>query len=189
MLESMKRQRIFFDLDGVLAVWQHAPIEEVAMPGYFSALPEQENVVKAFKLMRECSDIELYILSSVFVNGHSEADKRTWVSVHLNLPEAQQIYCPYGQEKAAALEKIGGADKSDVLLDDFSRNLRSWPGIPIKLYNGINGTKGSWDGYSVHASMKPEILARRLYIMAHFGLEQRHHRAAWPPEDSPRWVF
>ena len=28
MLESMKRQRIFFDLDGVLAVRQHAPIEE-----------------------------------------------------------------------------------------------------------------------------------------------------------------
>lgn len=172
MLASMKkRQRIFFDLDGVLAVWQYAPIEEVAKPGYFSSLPEQVNVVKAFKLMLACPDIELYILSSVFMDGHSETDKRNWVSMYLNLPEAQQIYCPYGQEKAVALEKIGGADKSDVLLDDFSRNLRSWPGISIKLYNGINGTKGSWDGYSVHASMKPEILARQLYAVAKAALQ------------------
>lgn len=162
----MKRQRIFFDLDGVLAVWQNAPLEEVAKPGYFSALPEQKNVVKAFRLMEACPDVGLYILSSVFADGHSEDDKRSWVSAHLNLPKEQQIYCPYGQEKAMALEKTGGVNPSDVLVDDFSRNLRSWPGISVKLYNGINGTKGTWDGYSIHASMKPEILAKQLYAVA-----------------------
>lgn len=162
----MKRQRIFFDLDGVLAVWQYAPLEEVAKVGYFSALPEQENVVKAFRLMGAYTDIMLYILSSVFVDGHSEADKRKWVSAHLSLPEEQQIYCPYGQEKAMALEKIGGVEQVDVLVDDFSRNLRSWPGISVKLYNGINGTKGTWDGYSIRASMKPELLARQIYAIA-----------------------
>ena len=131
----MKRQRIFFDLDGVLAVWQNAPLEEVAKPGYFSALPEQKNVVKAFRLMETCPDVGLYILSSVFADGHSEDDKRSWVSAHLNLPKEQQIYCPYGQEKAMALEKTGGVNPSDVLVDDFSRNLRSWPCISLKLYN------------------------------------------------------
>lgn len=162
----MKRQRIFFDLDGVLAVWQYAPLEEVAKEGYFSALPEQENVVKAFRLMENCPDVRLYILSSVFMDGHSEKDKRSWVSSHLSLPDERQIYCPYGQEKAMALEKAGGVSQSDVLVDDFSRNLRNWPGISVKLYNGINGTKGTWDGYSIHASMKPEVLAKQLYAVA-----------------------
>lgn len=163
---SVERQRIFFDLDGVLAVWQEVPLEEVAKEGYFSSLPAQENVVKAFIFLEQYSDIRLYILSSVFMDGHSVSDKKIWASAHLGLPECRQLYWPYGQEKAMAIEQIGGMRKSDVLVDDFSRNLHNWPGIPVKLYNGINGTKGTWEGYSVHSSMKPEILARQIYAIA-----------------------
>ena len=162
----MKNQRIFFDMDGVLAVWSDTPIEDVAKKGYFAGLPTQENVVNAFKILELQTGIELFVLSSVFSDDHSEADKRIWVAKHLGLADTHQIYCPYGREKETAVGDFGGIRASDVLIDDFTRNLRHWSGIPIKLYNGINGTKETWRGHSVHAAMEADILARQIYAIA-----------------------
>ena len=162
----MEKQRIFFDLDGVLAVWQDLPHESIAQKGYFSSIPIQENVVAAFRLLKRLPDIELYTLSSVFQDNHSESDKKTWVARHLDLPEERQLYCPCGSRKECALEKIGGIRPSDVLIDDYTANLRSWTGIPIKLYNGINGRNGTWSGISVYYAMRPETIAKQIYEMA-----------------------
>lgn len=166
MSDTDIKQRIFFDLDGVLATWQNAAIEDVAKPGYFSSLPSNRNVVLAFKRLEQRTDIDLYILSSVFSDDHSREDKKIWVKNQLGLSEGRQIYAPYGTEKEDALKDIGGIKKTDVLIDDFSRNLRNWSGIPIKLYNGINGTHGTWHGFSVHSSMDPEILEEQIYAIS-----------------------
>lgn len=163
---GMKKQRIFFDLDGVLAVWQDVPPEQVSQKGYFSEVPAQENVVAAFRLLGRLPDIELYILSCVFRDSHSESDKKTWVARHLDLPEEKQIYCPCGNRKESALQKIGGIRPSDVLVDDYTPNLQCWTGIPIKLYNGINGRNGTWKGVSVYFAMRPETIAEQIYEMA-----------------------
>ncbi len=153
-------------MDGVLAVWQDVPQERVAQKGYFSDIPTQENVVAAFRLLELLPDIELYILSCVFQDSHSESDKKIWVARHLNLPEDRQLYCPCGNRKESALEEIGGIRPSDVLIDDYTANLRSWTGIPIKLYNGINGRNGTWQGISVYFATQPEIIAKQIYEMA-----------------------
>lgn len=162
----MNKQRIFFDLDGVLAVWQDVPQERLTQKGYFSSIPIQENVVAAFRLLEQLPDIELYILSCVFQDSHSESDKKAWVAEHLNLPEERQLYCPCGSRKEYALEKIGGIRPSDVLIDDYTQNLRYWAGIPIKFYNGINGTNGTWNGIGVYFAMQPETIAKQIYEMA-----------------------
>lgn len=162
----MNKQRIFFDLDGVLAVWQDVPQEHLTQKGYFSSIPIQENVVAAFRLLEQLPDIELYILSCVFQDSHSESDKKAWVKEHLHLPEERQIYCPCGGRKEHALEKIGGIRPSDVLIDDYTENLRYWAGIPIKFYNGINGTKGTWQGNGVYFVMQPETIAKQIYELA-----------------------
>lgn len=162
----MNKQRIFFDLDGVLAVWQDVPQERLTQKGYFSSIPIQENVVAAFRLLEQLPDIELYILSCVFQDSHSESDKKAWVAEHLNLPEERQLYCPFGSRKEYALEKIGGIRPSDVLIDDYTQNLRYWAGIPIKFYNGINGTNGTWQGIGVYFAMQPENIAKQIYEMA-----------------------
>lgn len=156
----------FFDLDGVLAVWQDVPQEHLTQKGYFSSIPIQENVVAAFRLLEQLPDIELYILSCVFQDSHSESDKKAWVKEHLHLPEERQIYCPCGGRKEHALEKIGGIRPSDVLIDDYTENLRYWAGIPIKFYNGINGTKGTWQGNGVYFVMQPETIAKQIYELA-----------------------
>ena len=72
----MNKQRIFFDLDGVLAVWQDVPQEHLTQKGYFSSIPIQENVVAAFRLLEQLPDIELYILSCVRASSSAggEAD-------------------------------------------------------------------------------------------------------------------
>ncbi len=98
----------------------------------------------AFRLLERLPDIELYILSRVFQDSHSESDKKTGVTEHLNLLKERQIYCPCGSRKEHALEEIGGIHLSDVFIDDYTENLRYWTGIPIKFYNGINGTNGTW---------------------------------------------
>ena len=162
----MEKQRIFFDLDGVLVIWQDVPQERVAQKGYFSCLPAHENVVAAFRLLEKLPDIEPYILSCVLQDNHSEDDKKTWVANHLSLPEERQIYCPCCSEKAKALKKIGGIRPSDVLIDDFTDNLRSWTGIPIKLYTGITGNNGTWKGVSVYFAMRPETIAKQIYAMS-----------------------
>lgn len=162
----MNKQRIFFDLDGVLAVWQDVPPDRLTQKGYFSSIPIHENVVAAFKLLEQLPDIELYILSCVFQDSHSESDKKTWVAEHLKLPKERQIYCPCGSRKMYALEKIGGIRPSDVLIDDYTENLRYWAGIPIKFYNGINGTNGTWQGISVYFAMQPETIAKQIYELA-----------------------
>lgn len=162
----MEKQRIFFDLDGVLAVWQDVPKERVSQKGYFSDIPVQENVAVAFRLLEQLPDIELYTLSCVLQDSHSESDKRAWVARYLNLPEKRQLYCPCESRKEKALEKIGGIRPSDVLIDDYTENLRCWSGIPIKLYNGINGKNGTWKGISVHFAMRPETIAKQIYEMA-----------------------
>lgn len=161
----MNKQRIFFDLDGVLAVWQDVPQERLTQKGYFSSIPIQENVVAAFRLLDQLPDIELYILSCVFQDNHSESDKKVWVAKHLNLPEGRQLYCPCGSRKENALKKIGGIRPSDVLIDDYTENLRYLTGIPIKFYNGINGTNGTWQGIGVYFAMQPETMAKQIYEM------------------------
>lgn len=45
----------------------------------------------------------------------------------------------------------------------FSEIITISLGISVKLYNGI---KGTWEGYSVHSSMKPKILSRQIYAIA-----------------------
>lgn len=163
-------RRIFLDMDGVLTKWEHSSIEQVASRGYFIHRQPQKNVIDAVTILSKNKDINLYILSSVFMDDHSINEKVEWNRIHVPvIPIERQIFVPYGMSKEAGLDMIGGIKKDDVLLDDFSENLHKWGGVGIKLYNGINGTKGTWTGYSVHASMKPEFLARQIAAIAMYS--------------------
>lgn len=48
----------------------------------------------------------------------------------------------------------------------FRENLREWHGVAIKLMNGINGTKGTWCGYSVNGRAKPDVIRNTLLGIA-----------------------
>lgn len=157
-------RRIFVDMDGVLAKWEEASLEEMTSPGFFISRKPDPNVCDMFRMLQEKAaegSLEVFILSSYLLPMSME-EKIEWNQMYTHIPRENQIYVPYGESKATALEVVGGIQATDVLIDDFTKNLKEWPGVAIKLYNGINGTHGTWNGYSVHSNMEPEKMLLQL---------------------------
>lgn len=152
-----KKRRYFFDMDGVLAYWRYLPLEIVTQAGYFSSLSPEKKFKTLIKLLIEAGE-EVFVLSSVFQDKHSETEKNLWLDREFPLiPPQNRIFVPYGESKSLHLLSIFGTlDAQDVIVDDFTWNLNQWHGIAVKYYNGINGKKGTWLGSSIHYKMKPE---------------------------------
>jgi len=158
------KTRIFFDMDGVLATWNAAAsIEEVASPGYFSSLKPMENVCECCNYLCQNKDVVVYILSSAFNDNHSIKEKIVWAMKHTLIDVERMIFVPYGSSKNTVL---ADCYETDVLIDDYTRNLEEWHGKAIKLYNGINGTKGTWSSDSVVHSMPGQIMAEKILDIA-----------------------
>lgn len=145
--------RLFVDMDGTLAVFKQVDtLETLYEKGYFANLSPQVNVVNAIKILNTSADnVEVFVLSSVLQDSKfAIPEKNEWLDK--NLPEidsSHRIFVPCGADKKDFVP--GGIRSNDYLLDDYSTNLHSWepPAIGIKLLNGINGTKGTWQGDKV----------------------------------------
>ena len=155
-----KTVKVFVDLDGVLARWNaEASVEDTFTPGFFLTREPEPEAIAAVRLMRE-KGLDVYILSCVYQNGLAEPEKDVWLA-KAGLSDIPRIFVPYGKRKS---DYAGTADVS-VLLDDYSRNLHEWKAegnIGCKFYNGINGTHGTWDGYSVSCNMTAEEIAAEI---------------------------
>ena len=149
-----KRAKVFVDLDGVLAKWStDASVEDTYAPGFFLTREPEPEAIAAVMLMRK-EGLDVYILSCAYQNGLAEAEKDAWLA-GVGLSDIPRIFVPYGERKS---DYVDEADVN-VLLDDYSRNLHEWKAegnIGCKFYNGINGTHGTWDGYSVSSWMTAE---------------------------------
>ena len=156
------KQKIYFDMDGVLAAWnQDASLEEVATKGYFTKCKPIEKMLAIFNRLAD-EGYSVHILSSVFCDDHSKEDKLEWLSNYLPALKRENIhFSEYGKSKADFVN----AKEKDVLIDDFTPNLFAWTGRAIKLFNGINGTKGTWNGYSVSVAMTEDILYNQLVAL------------------------
>lgn len=171
------KKRLFVDMDGVMCVFnKEASIEEVASPGYFRYVTPQINVIAMIiDICKDHSDeIEVYSLSSVFFDGHSIPDKNIWMDSHRigdYIPKERRFFVPYAMTKSEFIRERFGIREDDFLLDDFTKNLAEWHGVGIKLYNGYNGTKGTWNGYSISLKtgcvvMKNTLLGIMKYAVA-----------------------
>lgn len=106
-------------------------------------------------------------------NPWAEAEKRAWVNEHLpELSASRMIFCESGANKSQIVaERFGEIYQGFVLLDDYSANLHAWEqagGKGIKLMNGINGTKGTWNGLVVSRFASPEHT--EIQILRELGL-------------------
>lgn len=153
-------KRIYIDMDGTLAEWNgNASIEEVASKGYFLRVNPIQSMVDAVKELIENKpkDVEIYILSAVFNDEHSIADKNQWLDWVLpQIPRDNRIFVPYGENKFDAV-KTSDDDKY-YLIDDFTKNLLGWGGTGIKVLNGINHTNKTWRGYVINALSYPTVI-------------------------------
>lgn len=155
--------RVFVDQDGPLAVWnENASIEETYMPGYFLNRAPALNTIEAVnQLVKEGT--EVYLLSCVYDNGYAIQEKNQWIDNNgLKIDKAHRLFVPYGENKSEWLKIYFGIEDTDILIDDFSKNLHEWHGIGVKFRNHCNGTHGTWYGYSVDYRQSPEEIYRTI---------------------------
>ena len=157
-----KTATLYVDMDGTLCVFDTSKtIEEVATAGYCRDLTPIVEVVEAIKKIHRQGNIRIRILSAV-INHDAIADKIYWLKKHLGNDIAESaLFVPCGTDKSEVIND----EEFPFLLDDFSKNLHEWKaggGIGIKIYNGINGNNGTWDGFSVHSGVPVSIVYKQI---------------------------
>lgn len=160
------KKRLFVDMDGTLAVFHPVKdLETLYEPGYFSKLSPIPNVVIAIRhIVRNHPEIEVFVLSAYLSDSqYALAEKNAWLNRYLPEIDARhRIFLPCGENKADYIPN--GVHEFDFLLDDYTHNLSLWPppGRGIKLLNGINHTKGSWQGNRLCCSRSPDPLQKSI---------------------------
>lgn len=147
-MNDTEKQRLFVDMDGTLAVF--TPVDELETlyeQGYFLNQAPHENVVEAIRhIINEHPEVEVNILSAYLTDSHyALKEKNEWLDKYLpEIDSEHRVFVPCGSNKKDGI--VGGVRPNDFLLDDYTLNLNEWqpPARGIKLLNGINHTRGSW---------------------------------------------
>ncbi|MBQ8625018.1 MAG: hypothetical protein IJ419_02465 [Agathobacter sp.] len=162
-----KNAIIYFDMDGVLAKWKFAPLDETAEPGFFYNLDLEPSVRDAVLLLNEAG-FSVSILSAVYMNGIAEVDKSRWLDRY-DMQTIARTFVPYGQKK---VDYISKEHNTFILLDDYNLNLIDWNKhgedsfVAVKFLNGVNGGSGTWTGRTLHYHSDGATLANALADIA-----------------------
>lgn len=141
-----KKTHVFFDMDGTLAVFNKLKtFEDLLQPGYFKNLIPYQEVVDAAKLLLQNDSLEVFILSAYLTESKTALqEKNEWLDKFLpEVDSYHRIFVPCGECKS---DYIPTPDDSDILIDDYTKNLRAWHGTAIKILNGINNNTNKWEG-------------------------------------------
>jgi len=163
--------RLFVDMDGTLAVFRPVDtMETLYEPGYFSSLSPHDNVLQAVKsIAKGHPEVEVHILSAVLTDSpYALQEKNEWLDRYLpEVDAAHRIFPPCGADKKEYIP--GGIRSTDYLLDDYTYNLSLWhpPGQGIKLLNGINHSRGTWEHDRVRFDKSPKELVQNILAVMH----------------------
>lgn len=149
---------INFDFDGTLYVWDPTKrIDDVGKPEY-PAKKQAHMWSMLYAAQRLNNDFPgmIRVASAVLNDGCMRA-KIGRISADIGSDVAKRsIFTVFGEDK---VEKM---------------NVKGHNRVGIKVYNGINGTKGTWNGYSVHASADPEVCYKQLKAIIYTIIEEYH---------------
>lgn len=175
-----QKKRLFLDMDGVLAEYRlfESP-EQYLQPGYYRSLKPHQNVIDGIRrFKKENPDVEIIVISAYYVMPGAVApeEKRAWLEEHFPEIEPENIiFTPCGEPKENYIK--GGIGKNDFLLDDYSFNLKNFMqsgGNAIKLLNGINNKRGSWQSNQLSYRKTPASFAKGLKDIIVNGKEVKH---------------
>lgn len=173
-----RKPRLFVDMDGTLAVFnQIDKLETLYEQGYFANLTPQVNVVDAVRMVQARDEIEVFVLSAVLTDSkYAQVEKNEWLNIYLpEIDERHRIFVPCGEDKTMYVpDKIL---EEDVLLDDYTVNLNAWepPAKGLKMLNGINGTKGTWQKSRISIEHSADELADMIvdYVLEGKAVEDK----------------
>ena len=160
MFNKKDHPRLFVDMDGTLARFHDEVqyLERMYEPDFFTNLKPFLGAVETVReVMRVHPDWEVYVLSAAIPGDPPgcERQKNAWLEIHLpEIDQAHRLFPPIGADKSEVIP--GGIQKTDVLLDDYNKNLEDWRtagGVAVKFVNNINdrALKGPrWDGWRLH---------------------------------------
>lgn len=173
------KSRLFIDLDGTVARFYDASpnyLEQMYEKGYFRNLQPYEEMTEGIKLfMEQHKDVEVFTLSAK-VNGeppYCEAEKQEWLDEYLpEIDREHRLFTEIGHNKAEYIPN--GISNTDVLYDDYNKNLIDWEnsgGVALKCHNNINmkglgaygGDKVMWEGQVLKNDIEPQKIANSLY--------------------------
>lgn len=158
------RIRLFVDLDGTLCKWKAVEqFEELLEKDFFLNMEENPSVVEGIReIITNHPDIEVYSLSATLEeNPYAIEEKNLWLDAHLpELDDGHRLFSRCGSPKTGIVPD--GVRQTDVLMDDYTRNLLDWSkaGKGLKLCNGVNDTHKTWQGTRVYADQKGNELAK-----------------------------
>lgn len=146
--------RLFVDMDGTLCKWKAISSEEdLFTQGWFLDMEPVLPVVDAIRWIIQKPEVEVFILTAVPEgNPYARGEKLQWLGEYLmDMASDHVIFVPLGQKKYDFAP--GGIQPTDILLDDYSKNLHEWAerAIGLKVKTDANGTKGTWSGATVDA--------------------------------------
>ena len=146
---------INFDFDGTLYEWDTTKsLEDVGNPEYPLKQGHMSSMLYAAERLNNDYPGAVRIASAVLNNGCMESKKQR-ISKDIGADVAERsVFTLFGENKVKKMETTG--------------NTR----VGIKVYNGINGTNGTWKGYSVHAQSEPEICYKQLNAIIGHILEE-----------------
>ena len=199
---SNRKQRIFVDMDGTLAEWRNikvnldtmedsVPTARVAFfieervnkilysPDYFFTLKPNENLLKAIADIAREGMADVYILSCVLPDKEEISpveQKSRWLKKYLpEIKEDHWIFVPDTFDKTLFIPS--GVKKSDVLIDDYTCNLKSWDkeGRGLKFLNDVNATKGTWQGSMISYKEDVETLKKDILDFVFLNKEVKHN--------------
>lgn len=181
---------IYFDMDGVLAKYDrnaymedpetHERLFETKNKHYFRYVPADDKMTNVlFHLTDEIHhqksgiDIKTHVIStlskksSAFIEQYD--DKVAWLRDNIKNFPTEEFYPALGEKRdIAVLIRGKKLNTTDILIDDYNVNLKSWRdagGTAIKYLNGVNSAE-SWDGPYIDQAMSSSEIIRMLEVLA-----------------------
>lgn len=170
--KSFINDKYIFDMDGTLFEWiPQECLEVLYEKGYYRSLSSITNMqILINQLIRY--GYEVYVGSAYLSNSQYALDEKKF-SILKDYPEIglkNCIFCDYGKDKSQFIQKYFDSmiNQKMYLIDDYSKNLFEFQregGNGIKVMNGINGSKGTWQDKKIDIISSIDIFNDFVYLV------------------------